>query len=332
MTSPWVNSPTSRAALIESARKTLHIELAAVAALDARLDEAFARACEIILNSSGRVVVIGMGKSGHIGRKIAATLASTGTTAMFVHPAEASHGDIGMIAKNDVVLALSNSGSTEEIVGLLPVLKRQAIPLISLTGNPHSELALAAEANLDAQVAEEACPLGLAPTSSTTAALVLGDALAMALLEARGFTREDFAFSHPGGNLGRRLLVRVRDVMHEGTELPRVATGTPLSDALLEMTSKGFGLTTVTDSAGALLGVFSDGDLRRALDAGVDIRSTRVDELMSSDYRFIASSALAAEAAAKMQDASVYVLIVSDSPGQLSGLIKMHDLLRANVV
>lgn len=318
--------------LIESARRTLSIELDAIAALDQRLDSSFVRACKIILNCRGRVVVLGMGKSGHIGRKIAATLASTGTTAMFVHPAEASHGDIGMIAAEDVVLALSNSGSTEEIIALLPVIKRKAVPLISLTGNPQSELALAAEANLDARVAEEACPLGLAPTSSTTAALVLGDALAMALLEARGFTRDDFAFSHPGGNLGRKLLVRVRDIMHAGEELPQVEISTPLSQALLEMTSKGFGLTTVVDADGILVGVFTDGDLRRALDSGVDIHSTRVDAVMSSGYRFIASTALAAEAALKMQEASVYVLIVSDTPGELSGLVKMHDLLRANVI
>ncbi len=319
-------------ALVESAQKTLKIELAAVAALSERIDASFVRACELILKCRGRVVVIGMGKSGHIGRKIAATLASTGTTAMFVHPAEASHGDIGMIATDDVVLALSNSGSTEEIVGLLPIIKRKAVPLISLTGNPNSELALAAEANLNAQVAEEACPLGLAPTSSTTAALVLGDALAMALLEARGFTREDFAFSHPGGNLGRRLLVRVRDVMHVGDELPRVRMGTALSEALLEMTSKGFGLTTVVDTTGKLVGVFSDGDLRRALDVGVDIHNKLVDDVMSVDYRYIGSTSLAAEAALKMQENSIYVLIVSDQAGELSGLIKMHDLLRANVI
>lgn len=318
--------------LIASARKTITIELEAVAALPDRIDESFARACEIILKSTGRVVVIGMGKSGHIGRKIAATLASTGTTAMFVHPAEASHGDIGMIAANDVVLALSNSGSTQEILGLLPILKRKAVPLISLTGNPRSELALAADANLDGEVSEEACPLGLAPTSSTTAALVLGDALAMALLEARGFTREDFAFSHPGGNLGRRLLVRVRDVMHQGDELPQVKQGTALSAALIEMSGKGFGLTTVANSEGALVGVFSDGDLRRALDAGVDIQNTLVDQVMSVSYHFINSTSLAAEAARIMQETSVYVLIVSDSPGELSGLIKMHDLLRSYVV
>ncbi len=318
--------------LIDSARRTIEIELRAVTRLSKQLDDSFAHACELILDCQGKVVVIGMGKSGHIGRKIAATLASTGTTAMFVHPAEASHGDIGMIASDDVVLALSNSGTTEEILALISVLKRKAIPLISLTGNPNSELASAAAANLDAQVDEEACPLGLAPTSSTTAALVLGDALAMALLEARGFTREDFAISHPGGNLGRKLLVKVSDVMHAGSELPRVALGTTLSDALLEMTSKGFGLTTVVNTQGELVGVFSDGDLRRALDAGIDIHGTAIDSLMSADYRFIESSALAAEAALKMEETSVYVLIVSDQPGQLTGLVKMHDLLRANVV
>lgn len=333
MTPPRPSMTTMTAdQLVASARRTIEIELNAVSALSAQLDDAFARACGLILEATGKVVVIGMGKSGHIGRKIAATLASTGTTAMFVHPAEASHGDIGMIASDDVVLALSNSGTTEEILALIAVLKRKAIPLISLTGKPDSELAQAAAANLDASVAEEACPLGLAPTSSTTAALIMGDALAMALLEARGFTREDFAISHPGGNLGRKLLVKVADVMHEGSELPRVALGTTLSTALLEMTSKGFGLTTVVNERDELVGVFSDGDLRRAIDSGIDIHGTTIDSLMSTDYRFIASSALAAEAALKMEETSVYVLIVSDQPGQLTGLVKMHDLLRANVV
>ncbi|MCH8136825.1 MAG: KpsF/GutQ family sugar-phosphate isomerase, partial [Proteobacteria bacterium] len=256
---------TSNSTHATSAIRTIEIEKNAVAELLQRIDADFDTACELILACKGRVVVTGMGKSGHIAKKIAATLASTGTPAMYVHPAEASHGDIGMITEADVVLALSNSGATQEIITLLPVLKRKNIPLISLTGDPESELATVANANLDASVAEEACPLGLAPTSSTTAALVFGDALAMALLEARGFTRDDFAMSHPGGKLGRRLLVRVMDVMHAGVGIPSVTVGTPLSEALLEMSSKGFGLTTVVDDNQNLVGVFTDGDLRRTL-------------------------------------------------------------------
>ncbi len=323
---------TSKSPLIATALRTIAIENRAIAALLNRIDEHFVRACELILACQGRVVVIGMGKSGHIGRKIAATLASTGTTAMYVHPAEASHGDIGMIAADDVVLALSNSGTTEEILSLLPILKRKGIPLITLTGDIQSELARAASANVDASVNEEACPLGLAPTSSTTAALVLGDALAMALLEARGFTRDDFAFSHPGGNLGRRLLVKVKDVMHVGAAVPRVKSGAPLPEALLEMSSKGFGLTTIVDANGHLLGVFSDGDLRRTIDSGKNIQETVIDEVMSSTYKFIGSNALAAEAARIMQESNVYVLIVQNESLGVEGMLKMHDLLQANVV
>ena len=273
-----------------------------------------------------------MGKSGHIARKIAATLASTGTPAMYVHPAEASHGDIGMITEVDVVLAISNSGATQEITSLLPVLKRKNIPLISLTGDPDSELATVANANLNASVAEEACPLGLAPTASTTAALVFGDALAMALLEARGFTRDDFAISHPGGKLGRRLLVRVKDVMHAGVDIPSVSIGTPLSEALLEMSSKGFGLTTVVDDKQNLVGVFTDGDLRRTLDSGSNIQNTPIEDVMSTSYKSISSGALAAEAARLMQESNVYVLIVKDDSDKIAGIIKMHDLLQADVV
>lgn len=321
------NSP-----LLLSARRTIEIETRAVSELLDRIDEHFIKACELILACKGRVVVIGMGKSGHIGKKIAATLASTGTTAMYVHPGEASHGDIGMIAVNDVVLAISNSGSTEEILALLPVLKRKGIPLITLTGDKQSELSKSSSANLDAEVSEEACPLGLAPTSSTTAALVLGDALAMALLEARGFTRDDFASSHPGGNLGRRLLVKVKDVMHSGDDLPKVKTGTSLPEALLEMSSKGFGLTTVIDSNDKLIGVFSDGDLRRTIDSGKIIKETLIDDVMSPSFKFIDANALAAEAVRIMQDSNVYVLIVKNDTGGVEGMLKMHDLLQANVV
>lgn len=317
---------------IASALRTIEIENRAIGELLNRIDEEFAHACQLILACTGRVVVIGMGKSGHIGKKIAATLASTGTTAMYVHPAEASHGDIGMIAADDVVLAISNSGTTEEILSLLPILTRKGVPLITLTGDTQSELATAATANLDAQVSEEACPLGLAPTSSTTAALVLGDALAMALLDARGFTRDDFARSHPGGNLGRRLLVKVKDVMHSGEEVPTVTAGTSLAEALLEMSKKGFGLTTVVDAEQNLLGVFTDGDLRRTIDSGRNIQTTLIDDVISSSYKYISPNSLAAEAARIMQESNVYVLIVKDEGQRVEGILKMHDLLQSNVV
>ena len=251
---------------------------------------------------------------------------------MYVHPGEASHGDIGMITQQDVVIAISNSGSTGEVTLLLPVLKRKQIPLISLTGDMQSELAQAATVSLNVKVSEEACPLGLAPTSSTTAALVLGDALAMALLEARGFTRDDFAISHPGGNLGRRLLVKVKDIMHGGSEIPRVTPATTLIQALLVMSEKGFGLTTVVNASNEIIGVFTDGDLRRTIDAGRDIQNTLIQDVMSSQYKYIQAQALAAEAARLMQDTNVYVLIVKDDHDHLVGILKMHDLLRANVV
>ena len=267
--------------LIDSAQRTIRLEIEAVQELLPRIDADFVKACELILNCKGRVVVVGMGKSGHIGNKIAATLASTGTTSFFVHPAEASHGDMGMITRDDIVLALSNSGSTAEIVTLLPLIKRLGIRLISMTGNPDSPLAKAAEVNLDARVSQEACPLNLAPTSSTTASLVLGDALAIALLEARGFTAEDFAFSHPGGALGRRLLLKVENVMHKGEALPCVQRGTSLRDALLEMTQKGLGMTVVLETDGRLAGIFTDGDLRRTLDKGIDVRQASIDEVMT---------------------------------------------------
>lgn len=323
---------SSDADLIASALRTIEIEKNAIAELSAKIDGSFAAACKLILACKGRVVVTGMGKSGHIGKKIAATLASTGTPAMYVHPGEASHGDIGMITTLDVVIAISNSGTTGEVTLLLPVLKRKKIPLISLTGDPASELAQAADVCLIVKVSEEACPLGLAPTSSTTAALVLGDALAMALLEARGFTRDDFAISHPGGNLGRRLLVKVQDIMHAGSEVPRVPPTTSLVQALLEMSSKGFGMTTIVDDSNDIIGVFTDGDLRRTIDSGHDIQKTLIRDVMSSKYKYIKVNALAAEAARLMQDSSVYVLIVKDEDDHLVGIVKMHDLLRANVV
>ncbi|MFZ3203672.1 MAG: KpsF/GutQ family sugar-phosphate isomerase [Pseudomonas sp.] len=318
--------------LIKSAQRTIRLELEAIEELLPRIDSNFVRACELILTSKGRVVVVGMGKSGHIGNKIAATLASTGTTAFFVHPAEASHGDMGMITRDDVVLALSNSGSTAEIITLLPLIKRLGITLISMTGNPDSALAKAAEVNLDARVSQEACPLNLAPTSSTTASLVLGDALAIALLEARGFTAEDFAFSHPGGALGRRLLLKVENVMHAGASLPSVQRGTSLRDALLEMTQKGLGMTVVTETDGRLAGVFTDGDLRRTLDRGIDVRQSKIDDVMTVHGKTARAEMLAAEALKIMEDHKISGLVVVDNDDRPIGALNMHDLLRAGVM
>ena len=324
-----MNSKTSP---IESALRTIEIEKRAIEALSTRIGAEFEEACKLIFNCPGRTVVIGMGKSGHIARKIAATLASTGTPALYVHAGEANHGDIGMITTNDVVLAISNSGKTSEIISLLPLLKRKNIPIISLTGDTRSDLGIASTVNLNTHVSEEACPLGLAPTSSTTVTLVMGDALAMALLEARGFTTDDFAFSHPGGNLGRRLLIKVKDVMRSGEHIPKVMIGTSVSDALIEMSRKGFGLTTIIDSHERLRGVFTDGDLRRTLDANKDLQSTSIDEVMSANYKFISSNSLATEAALLMQSSNVYVLIIKNTKGAVEGIVKMHDLLKANVI
>ena len=318
--------------LIDSAQRTIRLELEAVQELLPRINADFIKACELILSCKGRVVVVGMGKSGHIGNKIAATLASTGTTAFFVHPAEASHGDMGMITKDDIVLALSNSGSTAEIVTLLPLIKRLGIRLISMTGNPDSPLAKAAEVNLDARVSQEACPLNLAPTSSTTASLVLGDALAIALLEARGFTAEDFAFSHPGGALGRRLLLKVENVMHSDESLPQVKRGTSLRDALLEMTQKGLGMTVVMEDDGRLAGIFTDGDLRRTLDKGIDVRQALIDEVMTPHGKTARAEMLAAEALKIMEDHKISALVVVDDQDKPVGALNMHDLLRAGVM
>lgn len=315
---------------ITPATRTVEIEAEAVRGLTSRIDENFTRACQIITECRGRTVVTGMGKSGHIGGKIAATLASTGTPSFFVHPGEASHGDLGMITRDDVVIAISSSGTTAEVVTLLPLIKRLGAPLISMTGNPQSTLAQAAAANLDIGVTKEACPLDLAPTSSTTVTLVMGDALAIALLEARGFTAEDFAFSHPGGALGRRLLLKVEDIMHTGSELPRVFEETPLRNALLEMTSKGFGMTTVMDSDNRLLGVFTDGDLRRTLDQGIDINAVRVGEVMNRNCRTVNKDILAAQALKMMEDARITALIVQEGKYPV-GVLHMHDILRAGV-
>jgi len=316
---------------ISSARRTVKMEAEAVAELEQRIDGDFARACELLLATPGRVIVTGMGKSGHIANKVAATLASTGTPSFYVHPGEASHGDMGMITADDSVLALSNSGSTPELLTLLPLLKRQGNTLISMTGNPGSELAKASDAHLDSSVATEACPLDLAPTSSTTTALVMGDALAIALLEARGFTAEDFAFSHPGGTLGRKLLLKVSNVMQSGDELPTVAPATVLADALFEISAKGLGMTTVVDDNGGLLGVFTDGDLRRALDAKADLNSTPIADLMSTSVKTITSDMLAAEALRIMEENKISSLAVVDGDSRLTGVVHLLSLLRAGI-
>ncbi|MCE8037172.1 KpsF/GutQ family sugar-phosphate isomerase [Halomonas sp. MCCC 1A11062] len=315
-----------------SARRTLQIEEQAIAALAGRLDSHFDRACELMLACQGRVVVTGMGKSGHIAGKIAATLASTGTPAFFVHPGEASHGDLGMITPGDVVLALSNSGETAEVTALLPLLKRIGTPLVSMTGRPDSTLARHADAHLHAGVEREACPLDLAPTASTTAALALGDALAVALLEARGFTAEDFALSHPGGSLGKRLLLRVGDLMHQGDRLPRVPLGSPLRDALLEITRQGLGFTCVVDEQNRLIGVYTDGDLRRTLDQHQDLSRLTVDDVMTRPGKRISADLLAAEAVRMMEDNLITALAVVDDDGHPIGALHMHDLLRSGVI
>jgi arabinose-5-phosphate isomerase len=317
--------------LIAAGRRALAIESRAIAALEDRVDEAFARACDICLAARGRVVVSGLGKSGHIANKIAATLASTGTPAFFLHAAEASHGDLGMVTAGDVVLAISRSGETRELLALLPHLSRLAVPVIAITGNPSSTLARSATLHLDASVNEEACPLNLAPTASTTAALAMGDALATALLEARGFSSEDFARSHPGGVLGRKLLLHVGDIMRRGADLPRVAASATLDQGLLEMTRKGLGLTAITGADDVLLGVFTDGDLRRALDRSVNLRQTSMESVMTRDPRTVAPTQLAADAVNSMQEHRVTALLVVDGP-RLVGALNIHDLLRAGVV
>ena len=317
--------------LMRAARSVIDTERQAVSALQQRIGSHFVGACQLILACEGRVVVLGMGKSGHIGQKIAATLASTGTPSFFVHPAEAGHGDLGMITRGDVVIALSNSGETAEIITLLPVIKRLDIPLIALTGNPASTLGTAAAACLDVSVAREACPLNLAPTASTTASLVLGDALAIALLEARGFDADDFARSHPVGSLGRRLS-SVRDVMHTGDDIPRVNENTILSRTLLEMSAKGLGMTAVLDEQGEVSGIFTDGDLRRTLDAGFDVHTTTTAEVMTRNPRTIAETCLAAEALRMMEEHRINALLVLDEDQRLAGVLNMHDLLRAQVL
>lgn len=316
---------------IESGLRTIKMEVEAVGLLSSRVDQQFSIACETILACQGRVIVTGMGKSGHIGNKIAATLASTGTPAFFVHPGEASHGDLGMITKTDVVIAISNSGNTNEIVTLLPLIARLGIPLISMTGDEQSQLAKAACANLDVSVTIEACPLNLAPTTSTTVALVMGDALAIALLEARGFNAEDFAFSHPSGALGRKLLLRVKDIMHEGDQIPVVTADKTLQDALIEMTQKGLGMTTIMSDDAKLVGIFTDGDLRRIIDLKVDFATTSVSDVMSADPKTVPQNMLAAEALTIMEKASITALIVEEED-HITGVLHLHDILRAGVI
>jgi arabinose-5-phosphate isomerase len=318
--------------LLASARRALAIETAALEALTPRLGPAFAQACRICLECHGRVVVTGMGKSGHVAGKIAATLASTGTPAFFLHPAEAGHGDLGMITRADVLLALSNSGETPELVLLLPHLKRLAVPLIVMSGRSDSTLSRAASVVLDVAVPEEACPLNLAPTASTTATLAMGDALAVAVLEARGFTRADFARSHPGGALGRKLLLHVEDLMRSGEAIPAVAPDAPLSAGLLEMSRKGLGMTVVVDDDRHVLGVFTDGDLRRALDRQVDVHATVMRSVMTTRPKSIEPRALAAEAAHLMEVHRITALPVADAHGRLVGALNVHDLMRAGVV
>ena len=318
--------------LIELGREVLRIEAEAVLSLVSRVGPTFVDAVRLILECRGRVVVSGMGKSGHVARKIAATMASTGTPAFFVHPAEASHGDLGMITPEDVVIALSNSGESAELVAIVPLLKRHGTALIAITGVPTSTLAELADVHLDAAVEKEACPLGLAPTSSTTAALALGDALAVALLKARGFSAQDFARSHPGGKLGRRLLVLVSDVMHSGKDLPTVGGDSSLAEALIEMSAKGLGMTAIIDDAQHILGVFTDGDLRRVLSAGADLRHAKIIDLMKRNPRTIEADRLAAEAVQQMETMRINGMLVADRQNRLLGVFNMHDLLRAGVL
>jgi arabinose-5-phosphate isomerase len=324
--------PVSPEHLLHLARQVLDIEADALRVMSTRLDLGFAEAVRLILACTGRVVVSGMGKSGHVGSKIAATLASTGTPAFFMHPGEASHGDLGMITHDDVVLALSNSGESSELVSIVPLLKRRGAKLVAMTGNPASTLAREADVHLNARVDKEACPLNLAPTASTTAALALGDALAVALLDARGFSADDFARTHPGGSLGRRLLVHVHDVMHSGDALPRVDDQATLKAALFEMTQKGLGMTAIVDAAGKVVGLFTDGDLRRALEHAIDLQRAKIADLMTRNPKTIRADQLAVAAVEKMETLKINGLLVVDADNTLVGALNMHDLLRAGVV
>lgn len=318
--------------ITNSAIRTIDLAAEAISQLREKINKQFEQACNIILQCEGRVAVTGMGKSGHIANKIASTLASTGTPAFFLHPAEASHGDLGMITSADVVLAISNSGSTSEIMTIIPRLKRLGVPIISMTGDSQSEVAKAAAVHLCIQVAREACPMNLAPTTSTTASLVLGDALAISLLETRGFSEYDFAMSHPGGALGRKLLLRARDLMHENNSVPRVYFNDYVQTALLEMTEKGFGVTAIFDISERLVGIFTDGDLRRMTSQGLNIGDTIVKDVMSANPKTISGDVLAAEALNIMEDLSITTLLITDDSNCLCGILHMHDLVRAGLI
>lgn len=318
--------------LLALAAEVLEIESRAVENLKTRLDDSFVAACQLCMNTRGRVVVTGMGKSGHVSNKIAATLASTGTPAFFMHPAEASHGDVGMITKHDLLLAVSYSGETEEVITILPVVKRMGAKLLSLTGNPNSTMAKASDVHLDISVAEEACPLNLAPTASTTATLAMGDALAVALLKNRGFTADDFARSHPSGNLGKRLLLRVADVMRVGDRVPAVSADVTLRDALLEMTDKGLGMTAIVGAGNSILGIYTDGDLRRTLDSGADIRTTVIRDVMHTNCKTTSAEVLAAEALRLLEENKITSLLVADEDGALVGALNIHDLFREGLM
>ncbi|RUO37575.1 D-arabinose 5-phosphate isomerase [Aliidiomarina shirensis] len=325
-------SPASTEGYIWQGKRVLEIEIAAIQGMQAAINDDFAQACQLLIRCKGRVVVTGMGKSGHIGGKIAATLASTGTPAFFVHPGEASHGDLGMITPQDTVIAISNSGETNEVLSILPVIKRLGVPLIALTGQPESTLAKLADVHVSVAVSEEACPLGLAPTASTTATLVMGDALAVALLHARGFTANDFALSHPGGSLGKRLLLRVSDIMHADDRVPKVSSNAIITEALLEISQKGLGMTTIVDEQDHLLGLFTDGDLRRILDQRIDIHHTKISEVMTTGCITTTPDTLAAEALKLMETRKINGLIVLAADKAVIGAFNMHDLLRAGVM
>jgi arabinose-5-phosphate isomerase len=325
-------SSTDKTDFQQLGREVIATELAEISALQNRIDETFSQACELLLGCKGRIVITGMGKSGHIGGKIAATLASTGSPAFFVHPGEASHGDLGMITKNDIVIALSNSGNTAEIATIIPILKRFGVPLICMTGDKNSILATEADINLDVSVSKEACPHDLAPTSSTTVALVMGDALAVALLQARGFTPEDFALSHPGGSLGKRLLLHVSDIMHQDDRIPRVSEKATVSEALLEMSNKGLGMTAITDSDNKVLGIYTDGDLRRSLDKNIDVHNTSISDVMTKNCRTTTTDELAASIVKIMEEHGINDFLVTDENNTLIGAFNMHDILRAGIV
>ncbi len=330
MRSNTAQPPMKNSEFITAGQRTIRIEQEAIGALYQRIGSQFEQACEFMLHCTGRVVVTGMGKSGHIANKIAATLASTGTPAFFMHPGEASHGDLGMLTPADVVIAISGSGSTQEVVTLLPLIKRIGSPLIAMTGNPKSVLATAADSHIDVGVDREACPLGLAPTSSTTAALVMGDALAVALLEARGFSEEDFAFSHPGGTLGKRLLLKVSDVMQ--TDFPQVKPDASISEALMEITQKGLGMTTILDENNQLAGIFTDGDLRRALDKRHDLHETKISELMTTHSKTVVKDMLAAQALKIMEDNRITALVVIDEATKPCAVVHLHALIRSGLI